>query len=123
MSDFFDNALAQLARATAVKSFDEHFLVRLQSAEREIRISIPVAMDDGSTRVFEGYRVQYSNARGPYKGGIRYHQETDLSEVRALALLMALKCAVAGLPMGGGKGGVTVNPKALSRQELERLSR
>ncbi len=123
MPNLFDNALAQLSRATAVKSFDESFLVQLRSAEREIRVSIPVTMDGGSTRVFEGYRVQHSSARGPYKGGIRYHPDTDINEVRALAFWMTLKCAVAGLPMGGGKGGVTVDPKRLSRQELEQLSR
>lgn len=80
-------------------------------------------MDDGSLRIFEGYRVQFNNARGPYKGGIRYHQDTDIEEVKALAFWMALKCAVANIPMGGGKGGVTVNPKELSKSELEKLSR
>ncbi len=123
MSNLFDSALAQLSRATAVKSFSEDFLVRVRSPEREITVSIPVIMDDGSTRVFEGYRVQHSSARGPYKGGIRFHPQTDIAEVRALAFWMTLKCAVADLPMGGGKGGVTVNPKTLSKAELERLSR
>lgn len=123
MTTLFDSTLLQLSRTVAVRSFNENFLVRLRSAERELRISIPVVMDDGSTRVFEGYRVQYSSARGPYKGGVRYHQATDLDEVRALAFLMALKCAVVGLPMGGGKGGVTVDPKHLSRREVEQLSR
>jgi glutamate dehydrogenase/leucine dehydrogenase len=73
--------------------------------------------------VFEGYRVQHNNARGPFKGGIRYHQDTDIEEVKALAFWMALKCAVANIPMGGGKGGVTVDPKKLSKTELEKLSR
>ena len=90
---------------------------------RQIRISIPVRMDDGSLKVFEGYRVQHNNWRGPFKGGIRYHQDTNVDEVKALALWMAVKCSVANIPMGGGKGGVTVNPKLLSVGELERLTR
>jgi glutamate dehydrogenase/leucine dehydrogenase len=123
MTNLFDSALAQLSRAAAVTSFSEDFLVRVRSPEREVTVSIPVTMDDGSTRVFEGYRVQHSSARGPYKGGIRFHPQTDIAEVRALAFWMTLKCAVANLPMGGGKGGVTVDPKTLSKAELERLSR
>lgn len=119
----FENAMSQLDRANKIKSFDENFLAQLKMPEREIRVSIPVKMDDGKTRVFEGYRVQYSGARGPYKGGIRYHQDADIYEVRALAFWMTLKCAVAGIPMGGGKGGVTVDPKELSKGELERVSR
>ncbi len=80
-------------------------------------------MDDGSLNVYEGYRVEHNNARGPYKGGIRFHHDTDINEVKALAFWMSLKCAVANIPMGGGKGGVTVDPKKLSKAELERLSR
>lgn len=119
----FDHAMNQLERATKLASFSTEFLERLRHPNRQIRVSIPVTMDDGSLRVFEGYRVQFNNARGPYKGGIRYHQDTDIEEVKALAFWMALKCAVANIPMGGGKGGVTVNPKTLSVGELERLSR
>jgi len=80
-------------------------------------------MDDKSTKIFEGYRVQYSSLRGPYKGGIRYHPDADIHEVKALGFWMTMKCAVAGIPMGGGKGGITVNPRELSKSELERLSR
>src|SRR3989339_1945954 len=123
MSNPFENALSQLRRAKAVQDFPEDFLTRFSTPDREIHISIPVRMDDGSLTIFEGYRVQHNNARGPYKGGIRYHQDTDIAEVKALALWMALKCAVANIPMGGGKGGVTVNPKELSKRELEALSR
>jgi len=123
MNNPFENALQQLERASSVQKFDEQFLARLQKPEREVHVSIPVEMDDGSLRIFEGYRVQYSNARGPYKGGIRFHPDADIDEVRALAFWMALKCAVADIPMGGGKGGVVVDPKTLSRSELERLSR
>jgi len=123
MNNPFQNAMSQLERATKVKKFDEKFLKILSQPNREVRISIPVTMDDGRTELFEGYRVQYNNARGPYKGGIRYHQDTDINEVKALAFWMALKCAVANIPMGGGKGGITVNPKLLSKGELEKLSR
>lgn len=119
----FENALKQLERAAAVSPVDANLLARLRVPEREVRVSIPVEMDDGSLRIFEGYRVQHSSLRGPYKGGIRYHPETDINEVKALALLMTMKCAVADLPMGGGKGGITVDPKKLSRAELQRLSR
>ncbi len=119
----FDNAMRQLDRANKVKPFNENFFVQLKTPEREISVSIPVKMDDKKIKIFKGYRVQYSNARGPYKGGIRYHHETDIHEVRALAFWMALKCAVAGIPMGGGKGGINLDPKQLSRNELERLSR
>ncbi len=123
MKNPFENALSQLERANKVKPFNREFLSRFNKPNREIKISIPIKMDDGSLRIFEGYRVQYNNARGPYKGGIRYHQDTDINEVRALAFWMALKCAVVNIPMGGGKGGITVNPKELSKEELERLSR
>ncbi len=123
MNNPFQNAMLQLDRANKVKTFDKEFLSRLHQPNREIRIAIPVTMDDGTLRIFEGYRVQYNNARGPYKGGIRYHQDTDINEVKALAFWMALKCAVANIPMGGGKGGITVDPKKLSKTELEKLSR
>jgi glutamate dehydrogenase (NAD(P)+) len=123
MSNPFENALMQLARATDVRKFPKAFLDELSQPQREVRISIPVKLDNGETRVFEGYRVEHNNARGPYKGGIRYHQDTDISEVKALAFWMALKCAIANIPMGGGKGGITVNPKELSKRELEALSR
>ncbi len=119
----FQSALEQLGRAVVVKPFDSTLIERLSVPEREVRVSIPVLMDDGTTKLFEGYRVQHSSLRGPYKGGIRYHEQADNNEVRALAFWMTLKCAIANIPMGGGKGGVTVNPKLLSKTELERLSR
>jgi glutamate dehydrogenase/leucine dehydrogenase len=123
MNNPFENGMEQLNKVAKLKNFTEEFISRLRQPDRDIRISIPVKMDDGITRVFEGYRVEYNNARGPYKGGIRYHQDTEINEVKALAFWMTLKCAVAGIPMGGGKGGITVNPKVLSKGELERLSR
>ena len=119
----FQNALTQLERAANLRKTDHRLLARLSQAEREVTISIPVQMDDGTEKIFEGYRVQHSSLRGPHKGGIRYHQDTNIDEVRALSLWMTMKCAVAGIPMGGGKGGVTVNPKELSKGELERLTR
>jgi len=119
----FDNALSQLDRAIALFPVSDALRKRLHRADREITISIPITMDDGRSEVFEGYRVQHSNLRGPYKGGIRFHPQADIDEVRALALWMTMKCAVAGIPMGGGKGGITVDPKKLSHAELERLSR
>src|SRR3989344_1586581 len=121
--DPFKNALKQLDRAAAVGNINPNVLLRMKEAEREVHVSIPITMDDGSLRIFEGYRVQHSGVRGPYKGGIRFHPDTNIDEVRALALWMTIKCAVADIPMGGGKGGVTVNPKKLSKAELERLSR
>ena len=90
---------------------------------RIIQVSIPVKMDNGQTRIFEGFRVQHSNLRGPYKGGIRYHQDVNMEEVKALATLMTFKCAVVDIPLGGGKGGIIVNPKELSNAELERMTR
>lgn len=117
------NALRQLEKAASSGGFPAELVEGLSRPEREITVAIPVRMDDGSRRFFEGYRVQHNNARGPYKGGIRFHPEADIDEVRALAFWMTIKTAVAGLPMGGGKGGVKVDPRKLSPGELERLSR
>lgn len=119
----FENALRQLWGAAKLGGVDPDLVERLSHADREITVSIPVKMDDGSVRLFEGYRVQHSNIRGPYKGGIRFHPDADIDEVRALALWMTVKTAVASIPMGGGKGGVVVDPETLSEGELERLSR
>lgn len=91
--------------------------------ERELKVAVPVEMDDGTVRIFEGYRVQHSTSRGPAKGGIRYHECVDLDEVKALAGWMTFKCAVVNIPYGGGKGGVVVNPAKLSAGELRRLTR
>lgn len=95
----------------------------LLQPERALTVAVPVAMDDGTTSVFEGYRVQHSTVRGPGKGGIRFHPDVSLDETAALAMLMTWKCAVVGLPYGGAKGGVRVDPRRLSRTELERLTR
>ncbi len=96
---------------------------RLSNPKTSIQVSIPVRMDDGALKVFQGWRVQYDNTRGPGKGGIRFHTNVCLDEVTALSFWMMIKCAVVGLPYGGAKGGIKVNPKELSRLELERLSR
>jgi len=95
----------------------------LREPRRELTVTFPVHMDDGSVRVFKGYRVQHNLGRGPAKGGLRYHQDVRLNEVRALAMWMSWKCAVVGIPYGGGKGGVRVDPKLLSQRELEGLTR
>jgi len=119
----FDDALSRLDRAAQYTQVEAETLQRLKHAQAILEVSIPVRMDDGSLRTFTGYRVRYNTARGPAKGGIRFHPDVDMDEVKALALWMALKCAVVGIPYGGAKGGVSVNPKELSRMELERLSR
>ena len=95
----------------------------LREPRRELTVHFPVKMDDGSVQVFTGYRVQHNLGRGPAKGGIRYHQDVSLDEVKALAMWMTWKCAVVGIPFGGGKGGVVVDPKKLSRREVENLTR
>ena len=119
----FDNAMSQLEKAAKVIDLNPDVLKLLQTPERIIQLKVPVKMDSGELKIFDGYRVQYNNWAGPYKGGIRYFPSVDLDEVKALAFWMTIKCAVAGIPMGGGKGGVAVNPKELSKGELESLSR
>jgi glutamate dehydrogenase (NADP+) len=98
-------------------------IAALKSPKASLSVAIPVRMDDGSLQVFSGHRVHYDNTRGPYKGGVRFHPNVSLDEVQSLAMWMTFKCAVLNLPFGGAKGGITVDPKALSKLELERLSR
>ena len=119
----FDTAQRQFDMAADRLGMDPGMRQVLRSSQRELTVHFPVRMDDGSVRVFEGHRVQHSTTRGPSKGGIRYHPDVDIDEVRALAMLMSWKCAVVGLPFGGAKGGVTCDPKQLSLGELERLTR
>ena len=119
----FENTLAQIDKAAKIMSLDEDVRRVLSEPQRKVEVSIPVRMDDGTLRIFDGFRVQHNNSRGPYKGGFRYHQQVDMEEVKALAAWMTLKCAVVGIPLGGAKGGVIVNPKELSEGELERLTR
>src|SRR3989338_9282376 len=119
----FENTLRQIEKAAVLMKLDEEIKRVLSTPKRKVEVSIPVRMDDGSLRIFEGFRVQHNNACGPYKGGFRYHEQVDLEEVKALATWMTIKCSVVGIPLGGGKGGVIVNPKDLSEGELERLTR
>ncbi|MFQ5600822.1 MAG: Glu/Leu/Phe/Val dehydrogenase [Candidatus Krumholzibacteriia bacterium] len=117
------NAQRQLARAADILKLEPGVHAALREPSRELHVTIPVRMDDGSIRVFKGFRVQYNDARGPTKGGIRYHPEETIDTVRALAAWMTWKTAVVDIPLGGGKGGIICDPKQLSSRELERLSR
>ena len=116
-------ALAQFESAADRLGLDDGLRGFLRAPKRELAVNFPVGMDDGSIRMFTGYRVQHNLARGPAKGGIRYHPEVNLDEVRALAMWMTWKCAVVNIPYGGAKGGVAVDPKSLSSDELNRLTR
>lgn len=122
MTSLFDNSLSQLDRAVKYLHF-KFPIETLKKPERIITVFLPVKMDDGSIKFFEGFRVQHNSSRGPYKGGIRYHPQVTLDEVKALSFWMTIKNAVADLPLGGGKGGIIVDPKTLSLKELEQLSR
>ena len=119
----FEIAKQQFNRAADYLDLDLSMRHVLENTKRQLIVSIPVKMDGGDVQVFEGYRVQHNIARGPAKGGIRYHPNVTLDEVKALASWMTWKCATVGIPYGGGKGGVICDPKSLSRNELERLTR
>ena len=119
----FENALEQLRIAAEYLKLDEGIHQILAHPKRQLQVSLPVKMDNGSTRVFTGYRVQYNDARGPFKGGIRYHPGVTLDEVKALAAWMTWKTSVANIPYGGAKGGIICDPKHMSQTELERLTR
>jgi glutamate dehydrogenase len=119
----FETAKQQIESAGKKLNLGKGLIEVLKHPERELTVAIPVKMDNGKTKVFTGYRVQHSTARGPAKGGIRYHPQVDIDEVRALATWMSMKTAVVGIPYGGGKGGVICNPKEMSPAEIERLSR
>ena len=117
------DASRRLEKATQYAPISDDATERLKSPKASLKVAIPVRMDDGSLRVFEGYRVRYDDTRGPTKGGIRFHPSVSLDEVQSLAFWMTFKCAAVNLPFGGAKGGITVHPKTLSKLELERLSR
>jgi glutamate dehydrogenase (NAD(P)+) len=119
----FEIAREQLRRVATTFEIDSNLVSVLGNCKKAVEVSVPVGMDDGSTRVFQGYRVTHNIARGPSKGGIRYHPDVTVDEVKALAMWMTWKCALMGIPFGGAKGGVIVDPKALSRAELERMTR
>ncbi|CUS35663.1 Glu/Leu/Phe/Val family dehydrogenase [Candidatus Nitrospira nitrificans] len=119
----FRLAVAQFDQAAEAMGLDPNLRERLKLPQRSLVVSLPVRMDDGRVEVFTGYRVQHDSSRGPSKGGVRYHPDVNLGEVAALAMWMTWKCALAGLPYGGAKGGVAVSPKHLSPAELQRLTR
>ena len=119
----FDNFKAVLDKAAELLGLSQNDYIILKHPERSLRVSLPIRMDNGEVRVFEGFRVQHSSSRGPCKGGIRYHQDVDEDEVKALAAWMTMKCAVVNIPYGGAKGGIQVDPRQLSKGELERLTR
>lgn len=123
MSNLFEMAHKPLEKAASVLHLDPNASKILFQPERTLEVQIPVRMDDGRIEVFTGYRAQHSTALGPAKGGIRFHQNVNVDEVKTLAFWMAFKCAVLGLPYGGGKGGIIVDPRKLSEGELERLAR
>ena len=119
----YDNVQAVVKNAAAILGYSHDDYEAVLYPERELKVSIPVRMDDGSVHCFEGYRVQHSTSRGPAKGGIRYHQNVNIDEVKALAAWMTFKCAVVNIPYGGGKGGIICNPSELSENELRNLTR
>lgn len=119
----YENVLKVMDEAAQILGYSESDIEPLKYPERELKVSVPVEMDDGSTRVFEGYRVQHSTSRGPAKGGIRFHPAVNNDEVKALAAWMTFKCAVVNIPYGGGKGGVICDPHELSERELRAITR
>ena len=119
----FEIAREQLRRVAATFDIDDNLVAVLGECKKVVEVSVPVGMDNGTTNVFKGYRVTHNIARGPSKGGIRYHPDVTRDEVKALAMWMTWKCALMGIPFGGAKGGVVCDPKQLSRGELERMTR
>jgi glutamate dehydrogenase (NAD(P)+) len=119
----YEIARAQLRRVASTFGIDANLVSVLGEVKKAVEVSVPVGMDDGTTRVFKGYRVTHNIARGPSKGGIRYHPNVTLDEIKALAMWMTWKCALMGIPFGGAKGGVVCDPKSMSRSELERMTR
>jgi glutamate dehydrogenase/leucine dehydrogenase len=119
----FKNYQANVAKVAKILGLSDAYVKNLSTPNRIIKKKISIKLDNGKKKSFEAYRVQFNNARGPYKGGIRFHPDADIDEVKALAAAMAVKCAVVGIPLGGGKGGVVCDPKKLSGKELERISR
>ncbi len=119
----YDIAVEQFQRAADIMKLDPNVQEILRKPRRVLMVNFPVKMDDGRLLLYQGFRSQHNNALGPYKGGVRFHPNVTIDEVKALSMWMTWKCAVAGIPFGGAKGGVTVNPKLLSQSELEKLSR
>jgi len=121
-TDPYLNVLEQIDQAAKYAECDKDIIETLKYPQKSLIVSIPIEMDNGKVKIFEGYRVQHNNYRGPYKGGIRFHPQTNLNEVKTLATLMTFKCAVADIPFGGGKGGIAVDSKQLSEHELKHLT-
>ena len=119
----YENMLAVMEAAAKLLGFESNDIITLRTPERALTVSVPIVMDDGRTEVFEGYRVQHSSTRGPCKGGVRFHPDADLNEVKALAAWMTWKCAIVNIPYGGAKGGIRVDPATLSKTELARLTK
>lgn len=122
-SALYRNAVRELNEASTIMKLDDNLLERLRVPKRAMCVSVPVRMDDGNVRVFEGFRVQHSVTLGPAKGGVRFHPDVNISEVAGLAMLMTFKCSLVDLPLGGGKGGIRVDASQLSRQEAQALTR
>ena len=121
--DPYMNVVDVMTEAMKIGKMDDYIFEIIKNPQRETKVYLPVEMDNGSVQVFEGYRVQHSNIRGPFKGGIRFHENCNLNEVKALATWMSLKCAAVNIPFGGAKGGIQVDPETLSTSELRRLTR
>ncbi len=118
-----DVALRQVDKAVAHLNLDPGIIAKIKSTRRELTVNFPVKMDNGQIKIFTGYRIQHNTTRGPAKGGIRYHPDVNLDEVKALAMWMTWKCAVVNIPFGGAKGGVQCDPKSMSPRELENMTR
>jgi len=123
MRSFYENTLALIKESAETMKLNQEIVEILSSPKKIVEVNFQIKMDDGSFKTFKGFRVQHNDAAGPFKGGIRYFPEVNMDEVKALATLMTFKCACVNIPLGGGKGGVIVDPKKLSNGELERLSR
>lgn len=119
----YESVLKTIRNAADILGYSDSLVEAISYPERELKVSVPVVMDDGSIKVFEGYRVQHNTTRGPAKGGVRYHQNVNIDEVKALSAWMTFKCAVVNIPYGGGKGGIVVDPSKLSKEELRKLTR
>src|SRR6478735_7518589 len=119
----FELAQSQLRRVGETFDVDPNLIQILSYCKKGVEVSVPVQMDDGTVQAFQGYRVIHNMTRGPAKGGIRYHPSVTMDEVKALAMWMTWKCAIVGIPYGGAKGGVVVDPKTLSMRELEKMTR
>jgi len=122
-SPLYQDAVKQLEESAAIMGLDPNIMERLKYPKRALQVAVPIRLDDGTVKTFQGFRVQHNMTLGPGKGGIRFHPKVDLSETAGLAMLMTFKCALVGLPLGGAKGGIAVDPSTLSRQELQALTR